>query len=362
MPTENMEDGEKFASTPEEKADIKDSTGFTDGADGATLYLEQQKFDFESIRIQMILAAILFLSIALINYSPYFSTALHPPLVGAVTHSSMIYPWTIELFAIKRGLWHSIFHTANAGPQIIDVFFISTAAFLITLINLELTGLTGNRLKATPGIWAGLLFVVFPLHINLMMNFAGRADIFASTMYLASVAFFLRFQLLKERMYAIISAITGVLCLVTQLSVWSLPVVLIAAYFLVRPVDPNQPRTSAVIGASESGPSKSLFQNFNWRVIAFLLIWLGISFFASGIGVNLDYLNLNSLSLVPSAPFCILLANFLLFSFSVNKRQTTRAFAALGCAMLSAMVILWSIALKTNFSIMTAFPAAHFTP
>ncbi|MDR3615782.1 MAG: hypothetical protein P4L53_19645 [Candidatus Obscuribacterales bacterium] len=323
-------------------------------ANNATLYLEQQKFDFESNRIQLILAGILFTIIGFLNFAPYFDVALHEPLVGAITRNNLIYPWTIKALTFSSKYLHHFFDIKAEGPQSGDVVLFCLSAFFVTLISLELTGLNGNRLKATSAIWAGLLFILFPMHANPTVNYIGHIDILASTLYFASVAFFLRYQLLKENMYIIISGLAGLLCLFVQASAWTLLITLAAAYFFVQPVNPNRPIKENTNVAS-TPPNTA----FNWRAISFLFVWLAISFLATGTELNLEYLSISSLSVVFSAPFCLLIANFILPGFYTCDQRKTRALAALGCAILSVMVVLWSLALKVNFNIMTRLPAAH---
>jgi hypothetical protein len=323
-------------------------------SNNATLYLEQQKFDFESNRIQLILAGILFAIMGFLNFAPYFHVVLHEPLVGAITRNNLIYPWTTKALTFSSAYLHRFFDIKAEGPQSGDVVLFCLSAFFVTLISLELTGLRGNRLKTTSAIWAGLLFILFPMHANPTVNYIGHVDILASTLYFACVAFFLRYQLLKENMYIIVSGLAGLLCLFVQVSAWTLLIVLTAAYFLVQPVNPNRPvdQNTSVIPAS---PPTS----FNLRAIAFLCIWLAASILATGTSLSLDYLSISSLSVVFSAPFCLLIANLVLPAFYTCDQRKTRALAALGCAILSVMVVLWSLALKVNFNIMTRLPAAH---
>jgi hypothetical protein len=347
------EDEDQLSLSPEPAADSTASAQSIESNE-ATLYLEQQKFDFESNRIQLILASILFTVMGFLNYAPYFDVALHEPLIGAITRNNLIYPWTIKALTFAGKYCHHFFDITAEGPQSGDVVLFCLSAFFVTLISLELTGLTGNRLKTTPSIWAGLLFVLFPMHANPTVNYIGHIDILASTLYLASVAFFLRYQLLKENMYIIISGLSGLLSMGVQTSAWTLFVVLMAAYFLVRPVNPNRPmdQNTQVIQAPPSS-------TFHWRTIFFLCIWLAVSVWATGTSLSADYLSISSLSVVFSAPFCIFIANIILPSFYTCDQRKTRAFAALGCAILSVMVVLWSLALKVNFDIMTRLPAAH---
>ena len=326
-----------------------------DAAGDATLYLEQQKFDFESNRIQLILAAILFLIMGFLNYAPYLNLAMHEPLVGAITRNNLIYPWTIKAFSFLSAHAHSFYDVNAQGPQFGDVILFCLSAFFVTLISLELTGLNGNRLKTTAGIWAGLLFVLFPIHANETINYVGHVDIVASTFYLASIAFFLRYQLLKENMYIVIAGFTGLICIFMQASNWTLLVVLLFAYLLVRPLNPNRPAAPGTDAVAKTKPA-----NLAWRPILFLLVWGGLSFLATGTSLYLEYLSISSLTVVFSAPFCILLANFLLPGFYTANHRRTRAAAAIGCAILSGMIILWSLALKINFDIMTRLPAGHY--
>lgn len=341
---------------PSEEFQEPESTVQTESGESneATLYLEQQKFDFESNRIQLILAAIIFTIIGFLNYAPYFDVALHEPLIGAITRNNLIYPWTIKALTTAGQYSHHIFNINSDGPLPGDALLYCISAFLVTITSLELTGLNGNRLKALPAIWAGLLFILFPMHANPTVNYIGHIDILGSTFYLGSIAYFTRYQLLREKMYLIIAGLSALLSMLIQTSSWTLFIVLCAAYFLIRPVDPNRP-----VPAVAAVPVKQPTSTFNWRVLIFLFIWMAVTILATGTSLSMDYLSISSLSVVFSAPFCIILANVILPGFYVCDQKKTRALAALGCAILSGMVILWSFALKVNFDIMTRLPAAH---
>jgi len=182
------------------------------------------------------------------------------------------------------------------------------------------------------------------MHANPTVNYIGHIDILASTLYFASVAFFLRYQLLQEKnvphhlwYYRCSLFVRANLCLDSLCR----PVNCLLS---CPPVNPNRPvdqSTSRVPAA----PSTA----FNWRAISFLCVWMAVAILATGTSLSLEYLSISSLSVVFSAPFCILLANIILPGFYTCDQRKTRALAALGCAILSVMVVLWSLALKNQF-------------
>lgn len=105
----------------------------------------------------------------------------------------------------------------------------------VSLITLELTGRTGNRMSGIAALWAGLLFAVYPLHPESVAWIIGRVDLLCGLFYLASVFLFLRFQLVREKPLLYMSLASFLLALLSKEMAVTLPVVVTLASFLVSP-------------------------------------------------------------------------------------------------------------------------------
>lgn len=111
----------------------------------------------------------------------------------------------------------------------------------VSLITVELTGRTGNRMSGIAALWAGLLFAVYPLHPESVAWIIGRVDLLCGLFYLASVFLFLRFQLIRERIQLQWSLACFLLALLSKEMAVTLPVVITVAAFLVRPAGDGTP-------------------------------------------------------------------------------------------------------------------------
>jgi hypothetical protein len=118
------------------------------------------------------------------------------------------------------------FHLTNV------IVFFGCCAF-VSLITLELSGRYGNRLGATPAIWAGLLFAVYPLHPEAVAWVIGRVDLLCGLFYLASVFCYLRFRLLRDTVYLKGSLLCFLLALLSKEMAVTLPVVITLAELLL---------------------------------------------------------------------------------------------------------------------------------
>ncbi len=118
------------------------------------------------------------------------------------------------------------------GYHITNIFVFAACAILVSMIALELTGMYGNRARASVAIWAGLLFAVYPLHVESVSWIIGRVDLYCSMFYYASVWLFLRFRLTRERNDLILSLICFFFALTSKEMAVTLPVVQVLATML----------------------------------------------------------------------------------------------------------------------------------
>ncbi len=119
------------------------------------------------------------------------------------------------------------------GYHLTNILFFFGCCVLTGLIAFELTGPYGNRLKAAAALWSALLFSVYPLHTEAVAWIIGRVDVFCGFFYLASVYLYLRFRLLKEKNYLVVSLAAFLLALLCKEMAVTLPLVILAAELLL---------------------------------------------------------------------------------------------------------------------------------
>ena len=105
----------------------------------------------------------------------------------------------------------------------------------VSLITLELTGMYGNRSRASAAIWAGLLFAADPLHVESVSWIIGRVDVLCCVFYFASVFCFMRFRLVRQPSLLIASLVLSLLALGSKEMAVILPVVQTMICFLPIP-------------------------------------------------------------------------------------------------------------------------------
>jgi hypothetical protein len=221
--------------------------------------LEKQKFDFASVRIQMILGNVFVLAICILAYQPILHSGfllddfLHVDYVARAFAGSpqdflanftgnwagsdlmkSYRPFASVSFFIDYFLWH-----ANAyGFHLTNVLLTAACCLTVSLIALQMTGRNGNQLLAAPAVWAGLLFAVYPLHPEATAWIVGRVDLLCTLFYLISVFCFLRYQEICERRYLVASLVSFALAFTSKEMAVTLPVVITAAALLLRREDP----------------------------------------------------------------------------------------------------------------------------
>lgn len=180
--------------------------------------LEKASPELGCIHTQMVLGAVAFL---LVSAGIYFCTLTAPHAAiqvashyshGARAHALLTVPVIL------------------LSPQFLAVgttLLMWGCALLVGLITLELTGEAGNRLGAAPAIWAGLLFLAYPLHCGpLLWTRGGWAVMLSTFLMLAASYTFRRFCLLKESGYWAQSIIYMFLALCADYDSAVLPVLL----------------------------------------------------------------------------------------------------------------------------------------
>lgn len=137
---------------------------------------------------------------------------------------------TVSIFldAIVARTFAPHFHFTN-----LLLFFVCCC--LVSLLTLELTGRTGNRMSGAAALWAGLLFAVYPLHLESVAWITGRVDVLCTLFYLASVFLFLRFQLIRETSFLCMSLVCFWLALLSKEMAVTVPAVVTLAAFMLKP-------------------------------------------------------------------------------------------------------------------------------
>lgn len=261
--------------------------------------LDKQKFDFASVRIQMILGNMFVLAICILAYQPILHSGfllddfLHVDYVaralagapndffanftGNWAGSDLMKsyrPFTSISFFIDYLVWH-----ANAfGFHLTNVLLTAACALTISLITLQMTGRNGNQLLGAPAVWAGLLFAVYPLHPEATAWVVGRVDLLCTLFYLISIFCYLRYQEILEKRYLVASLISFALAFTSKEMAVTLPAVITAASILLRRNDP--PRSAA---KSVDLPAALSESKYYWLLFA-LLTLLRTHFLGSLVG------------------------------------------------------------------------------
>ncbi len=221
------------------------------------LTLKPARIELGSPRIQMILAAILALFLSIYLWSGALSCGfllddfLHLDYVNRAFHGDQA-----DFLNNFTGNWANsplmqsyrplvsvsffldyLFYGSNAwGYHLSNLLLHFACALLTGLLAFELTGLMGNRLKASAAIWSMLLFAVYPLHLEATAWIVGRVDLLSTLFYLASLFAYLRFRLLKEKFYFFASLVSFALAFVSKEMAVTLPLVITACEILLYPL------------------------------------------------------------------------------------------------------------------------------
>jgi hypothetical protein len=213
---------------------------------GQGFILPTNKRDFTSIKLQMVIGAMLITAVCILNYLPslhiglllddfnnvdYAFRAMHgdPADFLANFYSNWAQldvmksyrPFISLSFFTDYLLWGLNY----VGFHVTNVVMFTGCAIFVSLIALELTGMYGNRSRASVAIWAGLLFAADPLHVESVTWIIGRVDLLCSLFYFASVFCFMRFRLLRERMYLVLSLVFFFIALGSKEMAVTLPLV-----------------------------------------------------------------------------------------------------------------------------------------
>ncbi len=213
---------------------------------GQGFILPANKRDFTSVKIQMLLGSILITVVCVLNYLPslhiglllddfnnvdYAFRAMHgdPADFLANFYSNWAQldvmksyrPFISLSFFTDYLLWGLNY----VGFHLTNVAMFTGCAIFVSLIALELTGMYGNRSRASVAIWSGLLFAADPLHVESVTWIIGRVDLLCSLFYFASVFCFLRFRLIRERTYLVLSLLFFFIALGSKEMAVTLPLV-----------------------------------------------------------------------------------------------------------------------------------------
>lgn len=160
-------------------------------------------------------------------------------------------------FSILEAIEYLAFHTKWLPYWLVSVALLAWTAIAASLVVLEMTGRYGNKMGASPAIWAGLLVAAAPNDHYLLGSLASQQWLLADAFTMTTVFCLLRFRLVRSTTTYILMLVCAALTIATsETSAYSLPPSLLACW-------------GAVIAAE--GLSK-----INWRRELVLLakVWL----------------------------------------------------------------------------------------
>jgi len=162
-----------------------------------------------------------------------------------------------------------LFWGANAwGFHLCNLILMFLCSLGVGLITLEFTGMRGNRMGAAPAFWAGLLFAVYPAHLEASAWIIGRVDLLCTMFFLSSVYCYLRFRLLRESGYLWVSVISFVAALLSKEMAVVLPVVITAIELVLYPYFREHPDAA----------NKARRQNIRLQCVFIFWLVLGLYF------------------------------------------------------------------------------------
>lgn len=255
-----------------------------------SLALKPASLDLLSPRVQMSLAAIVLLVLCFFSQAPCLKLGfmlddfLHIDYVSRAFHgspgdflSNFYSNWGASpLMKSYRPLVSFsffvdyLFFQANAwGYHLVNLLLLFASSLFVGLIGLELSGMRGNRLGASAAVWAALLFVVYPLHLEASAWIVGRVDLLCTLFSLISIFAYLRFRLLREKYLFKISMLAFVLAMASKEMAATVPLVIAACEILLYPYFGENPSAGAV---------KKIQQRRWSAVLSFFLV---LGFFAA---------------------------------------------------------------------------------
>jgi hypothetical protein len=216
----------------------------TDSAHG--YILPPNRLEFNRVKVQMVFGIFLILVACFLNYYPslklglllddfnnvdYAYRALHGDPKDFLANFYSNWAGLDVMRSYRPFISLSFFTDAAmfglhfAGYHVTNIVMFATCAIFVSLIALELTGMYGNRSRASVAVWAGLLFAVDPLHVESVTWIIGRVDLLCSVFYFASVFCFLRFRLARDRVFLIASLLCFFIALGSKEMAVTLPLV-----------------------------------------------------------------------------------------------------------------------------------------
>ncbi|MGH9550301.1 MAG: hypothetical protein ACRD3W_13045, partial [Terriglobales bacterium] len=161
------------------------------------LTLEKASIDLASVQTQMVLGALALFVICLLQF-PALSSV--PNIAGVNPADAANHPAVLAALKLAgQTVW---------AQHLLALTILYGSAVMVSLITLELTGPTGNRLGACPAVWAGLLFASYPVHsAGIVVGAQTLGTLLATFFSLTSLFMFQRFSLLKERKYWALSVL-----------------------------------------------------------------------------------------------------------------------------------------------------------
>lgn len=214
---------------------------------------EKARLDFYSTRTQMFFGAIVIFLSCTVNYWSTLKASFllddywHIKYLGALfaghlepflQNFSRIYSnsdLTIgfgPMVSLSVLLDYLIYHIHSAGFHFSNILLYSATAILTAVLTLQIASRLTERTAALAALWAGLLFSVYPLHIEPVAWISGRAVLLAGAFYLTSISLFLRHQEHGSKNFLKSSLISYALALLCHPIALSLPLAIAALALL----------------------------------------------------------------------------------------------------------------------------------
>ena len=219
------------------------------------LTLKPARLDFIAVQPQMVLGIVLAVLLSVLVYAPTLNCGfllddfLHMDYITRAAHGdwhdflnnftsnwagSDIMKSYRPLVSLSLFTDHLVWGARAWGYHLTNILLMAGCSAFVALTTVEITGLTGNRLRATAAVWAGILFALYPLHVESTAWVIGRVDLLCTLFYLISIWSYLRFRLIREKKYFVMSLACFVGALFSKEMAATLPVVITCIELLLH--------------------------------------------------------------------------------------------------------------------------------
>lgn len=244
--------------------------------------LTPSKIDFTSYRTQIAAGSITAILVLLaLNYvlldnplnnvDQSFVAAVRSAIGGGLGHFYDRLPelepalsWDGVLSSVAAAKLAWIGFDSPLSQHILNLGLMAATVFFVSQITSEICGRFGNRLRAIPAAWAGLLYAVSPIQAEWLIDVSLRAELLCTFFYLGAVFSYLRFRITNSKPILRIALLATLMALLCRPEAMTLPAVITVLELLLPAAEPS--------GAVNVRRPQ--------RLVSILLFWL-VLFFAS---------------------------------------------------------------------------------